>query len=72
MALGSSDEVITHLREIKIYKFSKIKKTCDALIIFYKIESKQINKLISTINGSQKDSRQPKTDIRPPDRQTGA
>ena len=50
MALGSSDEVITHLREIKIIDFSNIKdETCDALIRLYKIESKQINKYISKI-----------------------
>jgi four helix bundle protein len=47
MGLGSSDEVITHLRQIKLIEFSNIKiETCDALISHYKIVSKQINKLI--------------------------
>ena len=50
MALGSSDEVITHIRVIKIVKYSNIKdKTCDALIGNYKIVSKQINSLIKTV-----------------------
>ena len=47
MALGSSDEVITHLREIKLIGFSSVKiQTCDALIEHYKILSKQINATI--------------------------
>ena len=38
IALGSSDEVITHLREIKIINFPNIKQeTCDALIKYYRI-----------------------------------
>ncbi len=54
MALGSSDEVITHLREIKIINFPNIKDaTCDALIKYYKIESKQINRYISVIISNQ-------------------
>lgn len=61
MALGSSDEVITHLREIKIINFPNIRnETCDALIKYYKIESKQINRCISTIILNQKN---PKSDI---------
>jgi len=61
MALGSSDEVITHLREIKIINFSNIKnETCDALIKYYKIESRQINRCISTIILNQRD---PKSEI---------
>ena len=54
MALGSSDEVITHLREIKIIGFPNIKEiTCDVLIKYYKIESKQINRYIGTIINNQ-------------------
>jgi len=54
MALGSSDEVITHLREIKIIGFINIKnETCDALINCYKIESKQINTYIGKIIKNQ-------------------
>ena len=50
IVLGSSDEVITHLRQIKIIGFPIIKDaTCDKLICFYKIESKQINSFISSI-----------------------
>lgn len=64
MALGSSDEVITHLREMKIINFSNIKnETCDALIKYYKIESRQINRCISTIILNQRD---PKSDVRHP------
>jgi len=49
MALGSSDEVITHLRVIKSLKFSNIKEiTCDALIRNYKIVSKQLQQTIKT------------------------
>jgi len=47
MALGSSDETITHLRQIKLIGFPGIKNaTRDALISHYKIVFKQINKLI--------------------------
>ena len=47
MALGSSDEVITHIRQIKLIGFACIKdQTCDVLIEHYKIVSKQINTLI--------------------------
>ena len=50
MALGSSDETITHLRQIELLGFPMIKKeTCVALIDNYKIESKQINSLIQKI-----------------------
>lgn len=48
MALGSSDEAITHLREIKILAetITVVKQiTCDALIDQYKIESKEIHNL---------------------------
>jgi four helix bundle protein len=49
IALGSSDEVITHMRQIQLIGFPKIKvETCKALIDHYKIVSKQINKLIKT------------------------
>lgn len=49
MALGSSDETITHLRQIKLIEFPNIKmETCDALIKNYRIVSKQINTLIKT------------------------
>ena len=48
MALGSSDEVVTHLKQIILIEFPEIKKeTCEALIQHYRIVSKQINKLIS-------------------------
>src|SRR3989338_6405299 len=50
MALDSSDETITHLRQIELLGFPMIKKeTCVALIDNYKIESKQINSLIQKI-----------------------
>lgn len=48
MALGSSDEVITHLREVKIVakSFTRISQDeCDILIEKYKILSKKINRL---------------------------
>ena len=51
MALGSSDEVITHLREIKIIAkiYTRIKfEDCDNLISHYKILSKMLNRLLST------------------------
>jgi four helix bundle protein len=50
MALGSSDEVTTHIREIKIVakSFTSISTDeCDILIERYKILSKKINKLQS-------------------------
>lgn len=55
MALGSSDETVAHLRQIKIINFPDIKpQTCDWLIKYYIIESKQINRLIGTIINNQK------------------
>lgn len=48
MAIGSSDEVITHLREVKIIAkvYTKISLTdCDDMIGSYKVLSKKINKL---------------------------
>ena len=51
MALGSSDEVITHIREIKIVgkNYTRIdQKECDILIEQYKILSKKLNKLLSS------------------------
>lgn len=50
MALGSSDEIITHIREIKIVatNFSRIKiEDCDNLIERYKVLSKKLNRLLS-------------------------
>lgn len=50
MALGSSDEIITHLREVKIVAqtFKRINTSeCDSLIEKYKILSKRLNKLQS-------------------------
>ena len=51
MALGSSDEVITHIREIiivaKTYKKISI-DDCEALIDRYKKLSKMLNKLLSS------------------------
>jgi len=50
MALGSSDETITHLRQIDLLRFSGIDfQLCSRLIDQYKIESKQINALIQKI-----------------------
>lgn len=47
IALGSSDEVITHVRSVKVRKFSNISdKEADYLIAEYKIVSKQLNNLI--------------------------
>lgn len=51
MALGSSDEVITHLREVKILSksYSRINiNDCDSLMERYKILSKKLNKLLSS------------------------
>lgn len=51
MALGSSDEVITHIREIKIVakNFTRIDiADCDHLIEEYKTLSKMLNKLLSS------------------------
>lgn len=51
MALGSSDEVITHIRAIKIvakgYTGIRVEE-CDELIGKYKILSKRLNKLLSS------------------------
>lgn len=51
MALGSSDEIITHVRQIKIVgkNYQRIKASeCDFLIERYKILSRKINKLLSS------------------------
>lgn len=51
MALGSSDEVITHLREIKIVakNYHRVNvQECDYLIDQYKILSKKLNRLLSS------------------------
>lgn len=51
MALGSSDEVITHIREIKIVAkaYTRINmQDCDKLIEQYKILSRKLNKLLSS------------------------
>ena len=51
MALGSSDEVITHVREVKIVAktFTRIRiEDCDKLIEKYKILSRKLNKLLSS------------------------
>jgi|SRR3990167_4867955 len=48
MALGSSDETITHIRQIKIL-FPNMAKDCALLIEEYKSESKQINAMIQKI-----------------------
>jgi four helix bundle protein len=50
MALGSSDEVITHLREIIIVArtFTAInQEDCDDLIAKYRVLSKRLNRLLS-------------------------
>ncbi len=57
IALGSSDEVITHLRQIKLIGFPNIKpETCEALIKHYKIVSKQINRLITNWKNFRSDN----------------
>lgn len=51
MALGSSDEIITHIRQVKIVgkNYQRIKASeCDLLIERYKILSRKINKLLSS------------------------
>jgi len=50
MALGSSDEVITHIREVKIVAsmYTRIPlESCDELIEKYKILSRKLNRLLS-------------------------
>lgn len=50
MALGSSDEVITHIREIKIVAKNYFRinvDECDSLIEEYKGLSKRLNRLLS-------------------------
>lgn len=53
IAMGTSDEIIAHLNVVKILSM-RIKRIgpalCDLLIEKYKIESKQINKLIKNWN----------------------
>lgn len=51
MALGSSDEVISHIREMKILakSYFRIKEEdCDKLIEQYKVLSRKLNKLLSS------------------------
>lgn len=51
MAIGSSDEVVTHIRELKIIakNYYRIKREdCDELIEKYKILSKRLNKLLQS------------------------
>ncbi len=51
MALGSSDEVISHIREIKILarSYTRINViNCDELIEKYKVLSRKLNKLLSS------------------------
>ncbi len=53
MALGSSDETITHLRQIQILKFADANlELCDRLIEKYQVESKQINSLVQKIKSN--------------------
>ena len=50
MALGSSDETITHLRQIQILKFEHVElELCELLMKKYQAESKQINSLVQKI-----------------------
>jgi len=50
ISMGSSDEMITHLRQVIILEFPNVKDiTCEALIEKYTILSKQLNVLISSI-----------------------
>jgi len=47
IALGSSDEVITHIRAVAIRKFNGISNDdTDTLIAEYKIVSKELNNLV--------------------------
>lgn len=55
IGLGSSDETITHLRQIKLLKFTE-DRICDFLVEEYKIESKQINSLIQKIKNLKSES----------------
>lgn len=51
MALGSSDEVITHIRQARIVgqNYQRIKiEDCDMLIDSYKVLSKRTNRLLSS------------------------
>jgi len=53
MALGSSDETITHLKQIQILRFKDVDlELCVALIGRYQAESKQINSLVQKIKNS--------------------
>ena len=53
MALGSSDETITHLRQIQLLKFKEVNlDLCNTLIKEYQAESKQINSLIQKIKNN--------------------
>ena len=54
ISMGSSDEMITHLRQVIILQFPNVKDiTCEALIEKYKILSRQLNALISSIKNRQ-------------------
>ena len=52
MALGSSDETITHLRQIQILKFDIDEELYRGLVQEYQSESKQLNSLIQRIKNS--------------------
>ncbi len=53
MALGSSDETITHLRQIQILKFTDVNlELCSTLIEQYQAESKQVNSLVQKIKNN--------------------
>ena len=59
MAMGSSDEVTTHIREAKILalRVKNINQNlCDVLIEKYKAESKQLQQLIKNWMSYPKDS----------------
>ncbi|OGD65959.1 hypothetical protein A3F08_00570 [Candidatus Berkelbacteria bacterium RIFCSPHIGHO2_12_FULL_36_9] len=50
IAMGSSDELTTHIKQVQILQFPNIKEiTCLALIEKYKVLSKMLNRLISVI-----------------------
>ena len=50
MALGSSDESVTHLRQINLLKFYGVDlNLCSSLISEYQSESRQINSLVQKI-----------------------
>jgi len=51
MALGSSDEMVTHLRTVSLLGFPNVKgEVCESLMEKYISLSKQLNSLLKSIN----------------------